>query len=184
MKTGNVTVNLDGSSYSFNFQKTGSATSGRGMGVTGIDDKKYVYNYGCRIKADSDDKYQLVEIWNDDTDGSININAAGVHVAKLDAPAFDDLEYTNKDDENVNAVIPTGEHNGVLRLVNTTGNIQKNKTAVKDGNDCYYYVDTYVPMLYTDNKTLKSKAVDDDKKAIYSDWKDVYEALIAEDAED
>ena len=73
MKTGNVTVNLDGSSYSFNFQKTGSATSGRGMGVTGIDDKKYVYNYGCRVKADSDDKYQLVEVWNEDSSANTNL---------------------------------------------------------------------------------------------------------------
>ena len=165
MKTGNVTVNLDGSSYSFNFQKTGSATSGRGQGVTGIDDKKYVYNYGCRIKADSDDKYQLVEIWNSGT-GNTSINTANVHVEKLDAPAFTH-EYTNKENENVNAAIPKAKHGGVLRLVNTTGNIQKNKTAVKDGNDCYYYVDNYEPKLYTDNKTLKAA----DKDSSVTDWK-------------
>ena len=165
MKTGNVTVNLDGSSYSFNFQKTGSATSGRGQGVTGIDDKKYVYNYGCRIKADSDDKYQLVEIWNSGT-GNTSINTANVHVEKLDAPAFTH-EYTNKENENVNAAIPKAKHGGVLRLVNTTGNIQKNKTAVKDGNDCYYYVDSYEPKLYTDNKTLKAA----DKDSSVTDWK-------------
>ena len=161
----NVTVNLDGSSYSFNFQKTGSATSGRGQGVTGIDDKKYVYNYGCRIKADSDDKYQLVEIWNSGT-GNTSINTANVHVEKLDAPAFTH-EYTNKENENVNAAIPKAKHGGVLRLVNTTGNIQKNKTAVKDGNDCYYYVDSYEPKLYTDNKTLKAA----DKDSSVTDWK-------------
>ena len=66
MKTGNVNISLDGSSYTFLFQKTGNAKSGRGMGVTGIDDNKYIYNYGCRIKADSDDKYQLVSIVNEE----------------------------------------------------------------------------------------------------------------------
>ena len=44
-------------------------------------------------------------------------------------------------------------------LVNTSGNIQKNKlSGLKDGNDCYYYVNNQMNVvLYTDNKTLKSK---------------------------
>ena len=170
MKTGNVTVNLDGSSYSFNFQKTGSAKSGRGKGVTGIDDKKYVYMYGCRVKADSDDKYQLVEVWNTNAGGSLSINTDGVMVKKLDPADFTD-HYTNKDNETVNYAIPaTTETNSELRLVNTAGNIQKNKTGVKDGNDCYYYLKDYKPMLYTDNKTLKSHK---DDRTNYSDWKDI-----------
>ncbi len=170
MKTGNVTVNLDGSSYSFNFQKTGSAKSGRGKGVTGIDDKKYVYMYGCRVKADSDDKYQLVEVWNTNAGGSLSINTDGVMVKKLD-PADFTVHYTNKDNETVNYAIPaTTETNSELRLVNTAGNIQKNKTGVKDGNDCYYYLKDYKPMLYTDNKTLKSHK---DDRTNYSDWKDI-----------
>lgn len=97
MKTGNVNISLDGSSYSFQFQKTGTAKSGRGQGVTGIDGNKYIYNYGCRIKADSDDKYQLVSVTNDEG-ASLNINASGVKVEKVDAPDFDG-NYTNKDDE-------------------------------------------------------------------------------------
>ena len=52
-------------------------------------------------------------------------------------------------------------------LVNTGGNIQKSKmTGVKDGNDCYYYVnDNRCVVLYTDNKTLKtaSEGYKDDK---------------------
>ena len=59
MKTGNVTVNLDGDSYSFKFSTTGGA-EGRGHGITGIDDKKYVYKFGLKLKASSDDKYQVV----------------------------------------------------------------------------------------------------------------------------
>ena len=53
MKTGSVSVNLDGDSYQFQFKKTGAADS-RGRGVTGIDDGKYIYKYGQKIKADSE----------------------------------------------------------------------------------------------------------------------------------
>ncbi len=163
MKTGNVNISLDGSSYSFQFQKTGTAKSGRGQGVTGIDDNKYIYNYGCRIKADSDDKYQLVSVTNDEGT-SLNINAAGVKVEKVNAPDFDN-NYTNKDDEVVNYTVLTDSS---YRLVNASGNIQKNKTAAKDGNDCYYYVNKqYVPQLYTDNKTIKSTSEG------ISDWDDL-----------
>lgn len=41
MKTGSVTVNLDGDSYQFSFNKSGG-TESRGAGVTGIDDNKYI----------------------------------------------------------------------------------------------------------------------------------------------
>ena len=48
---------------------------------------------------------------------------------------------------------------GNYYLVNTSGNIQKKKlSGLKDGNECYYYVDDKMRViLYTDNKTLKSK---------------------------
>ena len=166
MKTGNVNLSLDGSSYTFQFQKTGNAKSGRGMGVTGIDDNKYIYSYGCKIKADSDDKYQLVSVVNEDG-ASLNINTTGVKVTKLDPLAMTE-QYTNKDDEVVNYTVLTDSS---YRLVNVSGNVQKSKTGVKDGNDCYYYVDkNYIPKLYTDNKTLKSHK-DSDKTV--SDWNDL-----------
>ena len=168
MKTGNVNISLDGSSYTFLFQKTGNAKSGRGMGVTGIDDNKYIYNYGCRIKADSDDKYQLVSIVNEEEGKtSLNINTTGVKVTKLD-PYSMTAQYTNKDGNVVNYRVLNDDN---LRLVNVSGNIQKNKSGVKDGNDCYYYVDKkYVPKLYTDNKTLKTNS---DSEITVSDWNDL-----------
>ena len=170
MKTGNVTVKLDGESYSFYFQKTGTAKSGKGQGVTGIDDNKYVYLNGCKVKADSDDKYQLVRV-TANASGSKNINASGVKVEKVDV---DDAilnftkTYENKDNENVNVAQLTDAN---LYLVNTSGNIQKNKTALKDGNDCYYYLDGYTPKVYTDNKTLKSANTDPKKGEVITDWK-------------
>ncbi len=173
MKTGNVTINLDGNSYTFLFKKTGNPASGRGQGATGIDDKKYIYKFGCRIKADSDDKYQLVQVTG--SKGN-DINSDNVVVTKCDSPDWGDWTYTNTDDETVRyhydmfedgitGNVDKGE-NGYY-LVNTGGNIQKSKmTGVKDGNDCYYYVnDNRCVVLYTDNKTLKtaSEGYKDDK---------------------
>ena len=155
MKTGNVTINLDGNSYNFLFKKSGNPASGRGRGVTGIEDKKYIYNYGCKIKASSDDKYKLVEV----TGTSVDINSDGVVVTKKDTPSWsNDKSYKNSDDEVVRfTYFDTDERN--YYLVNTSGNIQKNKlSGLKDGNDCYYYVNNQMNVvLYTDNKTLKSK---------------------------
>ena len=178
MKTGNVNISLDGSSYSFQFQKTGTAKSGRGMGVTGIDDDKYVYMYGCRVKADSDDKYQLVRVYNTDADSdNVKINAKGVKVEKVDAPSFSDM-YTNKDDENVSYAVLSDDG---LRLVNVSGNLQKSKSGVKDGNDCYYYVNKhYVPQLYTDNKTIKTKS---NAHPSYDKWEDIVAGATTTDAE-
>jgi glucan-binding YG repeat protein len=153
MKTGSVTVTLDGESYNFLFQKTGTPSTGKGKGVTGIDDDKYVYMKGVRLKADSDDKYQLVKVV--DGGNGTDINADGVTVTKVQTlPAWDG-SYTNKDGETVHYAIVD---NTDMRLVNTSGNLQKSKSAgVKDGNDCYFYVDkNYVVRLYTDNKVLKT----------------------------
>ena len=43
-------------------------------------------------------------------------------------------------------------------LVNTSGAIVKNKTAAKDGDDWYFYVDDKNIAMYTNNKTLKGDA--------------------------
>ena len=152
MKTGNVTVTLDGESYNFYFQKTGTPETGKGKGVTGIDDNKYVYLKGARIKADSDDKYQLVEVTGTKTD----INSTGVKVVKVDAPKTVVKAYTNKDGETVHIYKIDNPEN--TYLVNTAGNLQKSKTSgVKDGNDCYYYVNSNRHVVfYSDNKVLKT----------------------------
>ena len=155
MKTGNVTVTLDGESYNFYFQKTGTPSTGKGKGVTGIDDDKYVYLKGARIKADSDDKYQLVSVTEKiANNGGVDINSDNAKVAKADAPTTVIYEYTNKDGETVHVYdVPDN-----MYLVNTTGTLQKSKTSgVKDGNDCYYYVDKDRHVqYYTDNKVLKT----------------------------
>ena len=166
MKTGNVTVNLDGNSYNFLFKKTGNPAGGRGQGVTGIEDKKYIYSYGCKIKASSDDKYKLVKITgtNGNESDAVDINSKNVKVEKMSTPVWsNDTNYKNSDEETVRYHYNEGSDDidftkNVYYLVNTSGNIQKNKfNGLKDGNECYYYVDKEMKVvLYTDNKTLKS----------------------------
>ncbi|MGN0158505.1 MAG: N-acetylmuramoyl-L-alanine amidase family protein, partial [Brotaphodocola sp.] len=80
MKTGATTINLDGDSYSFYFNKSGGAES-KGKGWTGIDDNKYIYKFGLKMKADSDDKYKVVYATGDT--GSDNVVVEEVDSAKL-----------------------------------------------------------------------------------------------------
>ena len=166
LKTGSTTVSLDGSSYSFYFSKTGGAES-KGKGVSGIDDNKYIYMFGCKVKADSDDKYQLVKVTANES-GSKDINADKVKVEKVEAAGYrsDSKTYSNTDRESVSYKVID---NADMYLVNTAGNLQKNKTAAKDGNDWYFYVDSYKVKLYTNNKTLKGN----NHGQSVSDWKDL-----------
>ena len=150
MKTGNVTINLDGDSYQFQFKKNGDASS-RGRGVNGIDDGKYIYQYGQKVKADSDEKYILVKAV-----GNINSDTATVDV------------YESKDIRTEfakTAFQVTGTYatvNGfygfgsAYYLVNTSGRIQTGtKTGVKDGDDMYWYMNNNKIVMYTDSKELK-----------------------------
>ncbi len=153
MKTGSTTINLDGESYSFYFSKSGGVEN-RGKGVSGIDDDKYIYMYGCKIKADSDDKYQVVSVdGGENNDTSISTSTAEVKKVesqKLRTAASGSVR--NKDDETVRYV-PTDDLKDYY-LVNTSGTIVKNKTAAKDGADWYFYVDNKEIRMYTNNKTL------------------------------
>ena len=148
MKTGNVTINLDGDSYQFQFKKNGDASS-RGRGVNGIDDNKYIYQYGQKVKADSDEKYILVK-----ANGNINDDAATVDVyeSKDIRKDFSSKPF-NGTDATVNAFYGFTSN---YYLVNTSGRIQTGtKTGVKDGDDMYWYMNNSVIKMYTDSKELK-----------------------------
>ena len=136
LKTGNVTINLDGDSYQFQFSKTGGA-EGKGRGVNGIDDGKYIYKFGQKIKAGSDDKY--IVVYADGDTGSTGVNVHKIDTATLRSDYSASIGQ-NKDGDSVNYVGTLGElASGKLTsnyyLVNTSGAIVKNKTAAKDGND-------------------------------------------------
>ena len=174
MKTGATTVTIDGESYNFLFSKTGGA-EGKGKGMTGVDDNKYIYNFGCRIKASSDDKYQVVAV-APNVGTAVDIHAPGVVVAtikssdlKEEANAEDNPGFINDKDETVRGVDLSLPQNSLtkLYLVNTSGNIQKSKVAAKDGDEWYFYVKNRAVKLYTNNKNLDAKATSDTEK-----WED------------
>ncbi len=184
MKTGATTVTLDGETFHFLFSKTGGA-EGKGRGLTGIDDNKYIYKLGCRIEAGKDDKYQVVKVVPSGSAVDINIGGVGVH--KVSSQDLKDTyknvtlkTFRNSDDETVswmdisklqkNAVYnkdtnPTGD-NAKYYLVNTSGNIQRSKNAAKDGDDWYFYVYKSALKMYSNNKNLKAKS------GTNRDWKD------------
>ena len=165
LKTGSVSVNLDGDNYQFQFSKTGGS-EGKGRGLNGIDDSKYIYKFGMKLKAGSDDKYIVVY-----ADG--DTGASDVTVHKIDTAALrrDAVERgQNKDGDTVYAYgtlgsLVSGKASSNYYLLNTSGTIVKNKTAAKDGNDWYFYVDNKVIKMYTNNTTLTG-GVEDLKK----DW--------------
>ncbi len=165
LKTGSVSVNLDGDNYQFQFSKTGGS-EGKGRGLNGIDDSKYIYKFGMKLKAGSDDKYIVVY-----ADG--DTGASDVTVHKIDTAALrrDAVERgQNKDGDTVYAYgtlgsLVSGKASSNYYLLNTSGTIVKNKTAAKDGNDWYFYVDNKVIKMYTNNNTLTG-GVEDLKK----DW--------------
>ena len=165
LKTGSVSVNLDGDNYQFQFSKTGGS-EGKGRGLNGIDDSKYIYKFGMKLKAGSDDKYIVVY-----AEGDTGSNKLG-EVHKIDTSVLRSAYSTeagqNKDDDTVSYVgelVGNSTTNGKYYLVNTSGTIVKNKTAAKDGNDWYFYVDNKVIKMYTNNNTLTG-GVEDLKK----DW--------------
>ena len=170
MKTGATTVTLDGETYHFYFSKTGGA-EGRGRGLTGVDDEKYIYKLGCRIEADRDDKYQVVWVVNeeDKDDGPVALQPSGVRVMKMKSSNF--RSAANRDHVGTEKITNTDgdpvvmakieqmwpAEGGHYYLVNTSGNVQRNKKATKDGDDWYFYMQDKDVVLYTNNKNLKEK---------------------------
>ena len=152
MKTGATTVTVDGDTHNFLFSKTGGVEN-RGHGVTGVDDDKYIYKFGKRMKAGSDDKYVAVIATGTITDDDVTVSKVSSRDLRNDAVSVG----KNKDDEIVKAKT---DFNATYYLVNTSGSIVKNKTAAKDGDDWFFYVDTYEIKMYTNNKTIKGTSVE------------------------
>ena len=156
MKTGNVSINLDGDSYQFYFKKTGSADS-RGRGVNGVDDGKYIYKYGQKVKADSDEKYILVH-----ASGNINDNA--VTVVDYDnadiktisgVKDFSLAAKKDSDEDNLKGYAGFGTAAEGWYLVNTSGRIQTGtKSGTKDGYDMYWFMYKDNIKFYADDKNV------------------------------
>ena len=154
MKTGSVSLNLDGDSYQFQFKKTGAADS-RGRGVNGVDDGKYIYKYGQKVKADTDDKYTLVY-------ANGNINDSNVVVEDFDnsdikgiAKTFDLAAKKGSDEDNLRGYYGFGTAQEGWYLVNTSGRIQTGtKSGTKDGYDMYWFMYKDNIKFYADDKNI------------------------------
>lgn len=145
MKTGKQNITIDGDSFTFLFNKSGST---KGQGKFGYDDKKY-YLGGMLMKADKDDKYSVVKTVTKDGDyTSIELlttekflhdvdasNIASQDEYKDDYDEYYDVKTAAADEE----VTADGEvTKTTYRLVNTSGSVQKSKNKAKDGDDrCY-----------------------------------------------
>ena len=151
MKVGSTTVSVDGDTHNFYFNKTGGVES-KGKGVSGIDSSKYIYKYGKKLKAGNDDKYKVVKVTGSVDIGSDNsgliVDEIGTSGLRKTAVATTDK---NKDKETVKYV---GAMDTDTYLINTSGTIVKSKTAAKDGDEWYFYVNDKQIKMYTNNKNL------------------------------
>lgn len=166
MRSGKVTVGLDGENKNFYFEKSGGS---KGAGRTGEKDDK-IYQSGLLLQAGSDEKYQVVKktthYVKDRKDGKVSY----VTYEKLDdAEAFMKATNVSANDAIKGATGSTKVDIGDISknaddlkeaytitfakkadsdtisydyvLVNTSGKIVDKKGKSKDGND-YYYVTT------------------------------------------
>ena len=160
MRTNKTTVEIDGENHNFYFEKSGG---NKGAGVTGEKDDK-LYQSGMLLKADSDDKYIVVEktshyegdkvkytTYRKLDDAKEFMNADGVQVKdELDGKNGNDAVNigngnTKKAEDLSEAYSITykdkdakGDKKEYI-LVNTSGKIVDGKGKNKDGSD-YYYV--------------------------------------------
>ena len=160
MRTNKTTVEIDGEKFNFYFEKSGG---NKGAGVTGEKDDK-LYQSGMLLKADSDDKYIVVEKSTHYVSGTTNVDY--VTYNKLDdAKNFmDQADVTATSTPVVDGKVNIGNNNTKKAedlseaytityiqtdpdvkheyiLINTSGKIIDNKGKNKDGNDYYYVTD-------------------------------------------
>ena len=158
MRTGKTTINYDGENTSFYFEKSGGK---KGAGVTGEKDDK-LYQSGMLLKADSDDKYIVVDKATKTVNGKTVVTYDKLDDAKdfmdqNDVVATNLLENTtadtrvnignnsNKKAEDLTEAYKISftqsdedvKHEYVL--VNTSGTVVDKKGKSKDGDD-YVFV--------------------------------------------
>ncbi|MBT9777881.1 cell wall-binding protein [Clostridium sp. MCC353] len=137
MKTGKQNVVIDGDTFAFEFEKSGSRKGAGKNGLVEKDDKLYLA--GKTVKADKDDKYQIYAIKADDT------------VVKMDVEDFltfcDDtttsLSTSKQEDGDKQWTFKAGKNDFVdakFYLVNTSGKVIDSKSNCKDGNDYKFEV--------------------------------------------
>ncbi len=147
MKTNKQSVSIDGDSFNFLFNKSGSF---KGSGKNGVDSSKY-YLAGMLLAADKDDKYAVIKI--DET-------SANTKYTLLTTDDFLDEAYVNtatnpsgKDYSEYFVVDNAAAKDAKItyKLINTSGTVQKGKSKAKDGNDrCYSQTGESINFVYVE----------------------------------
>ena len=137
MKTGKQTVTIDGDNFTFKFK---DSSSSKGVAIHGEDDDK-LYNGGKLIKADSDDKYKVVEyVTKKDAEGKVS----EITMRTMDTDEFLELcgDPTTDNDDKTVWTAPAYDKDSAKKyyLVNTSGSIVKSKSSAKDGEDYKFEV--------------------------------------------
>ena len=172
MRTNKTNVEIDGENHNFYFEKSGGH---KGAGVTGEEDDK-LYQSGMLLKADSDDKYIVVDKATKTVNGKTVVTYNKLDDAKDfmdqdDVVATNLLENTtadtrvnignnsNKKAEDLTEAYKISftqsdedvKHEYVL--VNTSGKVIDSKGKNKDGNDYYYVTDSkgVITNVYVEN---------------------------------
>lgn len=137
MKTNKQTVDIDGDSTTFLFNKSGSF---KGAGKTGADNKKY-YQSGMLMAADKEDKYAVIKI-NYKEAAKSTISSIELLTTDDFIKGIDNSASTTGNDKLSEQYLAAGkiaaDPKAEYRLVNTAGTVQKGKSKAKDGNGrCY-----------------------------------------------
>ena len=137
MKTGKTNINLDGDSFNFYLEKSGST---KGAGYNGEKDSK-LYLAGMMLKAGSDDKYQVAKkldtgVWTK-IDGAEKFAEESI-VKQLDVTQGNlDKLGINKKAKDIKELYKVAESDD-YKLINTSGKIVDKSGKSKDGNDFVY----------------------------------------------
>ena len=150
MKTNKANITIDGDSFNFYFEKSGS---NKGAGVTGEKDDKY-YLAGMLVKAGSDEKYQVVKKstvngktvckkLDDDAAfktaiGSANYTDALANKSGSDKVTIGDV---TKKAEDLKEAWTVNTPSDSYFLVNTSGTVIDKKSKSKDGDDYVFVTD-------------------------------------------
>ena len=150
MKTNKTNITIDGDSFNFYFEKSGS---NKGAGLTGEKDDKY-YLAGMLVKAGSDEKYQVVKketlsngkvVYKKLDDVAAFKKAIGaanttdVLAGKEGTTAKVTIGDVTKKAEDLKEAWTVNTPSADYFLVNTSGSVVDKKSKSKDGDD-YVYV--------------------------------------------
>ena len=143
---------FDGENTNFYFEKSGGK---KGAGVTGEKDDK-LYQSGMLLKADSDDKYIVVDKATKTVNGKTVVTYDKLDDAK-DFMDQDDVVATNLlENTTADTRVNIGNNSNKKAeyvLVNTSGKVIDSKGKNKDGNDYYYVTDSkgVITNVYVEN---------------------------------